>query len=118
MGRQGRRKLPDEQRRTAAALNIRFNESEWKAVEEKAHLAGVTPTEWARYAALERHPPPRRIIPELNQSAWLELSRLTATLNGALWRFRPGGEQALSALFEAVRKELAGVRKQLVGDAK
>ena len=117
MGRQGRRKLPDQERRTAAALNIRFSELEWKVVEEKARQAGVTPTEWARYAALERRPPMRRIIPELNQSAWLELSRLTAALNGAIWRFRPGTEQALSTLFEAVRNELSSVRRQLVGDA-
>src|SRR5437763_6547792 len=107
MGKQGRRKLPSEERREAAALNIRFNEREWKVVEEKAREAGVTPTEWARYAALERNPPPRRIIPKLNQSAWLELSKLAATLHGATWRFRPGSEEPLSVLFEAVRQELA-----------
>lgn len=118
MGRQGRRKLPDQERRTAAALNIRFNEPEWKVIEEKARQAGVTPTEWARYAALERQPPARHIIPELNQSAWLELSKLTATLNSAIWRFRPGTEHTLSRIFEAVRDELASVRRQLVGDAK
>jgi hypothetical protein len=118
MARFGRRKLPDNERRTAGTLNVRLNERELKAVEEKARQAGVTPTQWARFAALERNPPERRVIPALNQSAWLELSKLTATLNGAVWRFRPGSEQALSTLFEIVQHELASVRSQLVGDTK
>lgn len=118
MPRLGRRKLPDNERRTAGTLNVRLNERELKGVEEKARQAGITPTEWARFAALERHPPERRIIPPLNQSAWLELSKLTATLNGAIWRFRPGSEQALSTLFEIVQQELSRVRSQLVGDVK
>lgn len=117
MARLGRRKLPDNERRTAGTLNVRLNERELKAIEEKAREAGITPTEWTRFAALERNPPERRIIPALNQSAWLELSKLTATLNGAIWRFRPGNEQALSTLFEIVQQELSRVRSQLVGDA-
>lgn len=118
MARLGRRKLADHERRTAATLNVRLNEHELKTIEGKARQAGVTPTQWARFAALERDPPQRRIIPPLNQSAWLELSKLTATLNSAVWRFRPGSEQALSTLFEIVQHELASVRSQLVGDTK
>lgn len=118
MARLGRRKLPDQERRTAGALNIRLNKYELRVIEEKAREAGITPTQWARFAALERDPPERRIIPPVNQLAWLELSRLTATLNGAIWRFRPGGEQALSRLFDTIRRELSSVRSQLVGDSK
>lgn len=59
MPRLGRRRLPDEQRRTAANLNVRFNRQEWAMVEQKAADAGVTPTEWARLAALDRNPPPK-----------------------------------------------------------
>lgn len=117
MGRLGRRKLPDDQRRTAATLNVRLNEHELKIVGQKAEQAGVTATEWARLAALERDPPPRRVIPELNRLAWLELSRLAATLNGKMWRFQPGTEDDLSASFEAVRRELQSVRNQLLGNA-
>jgi hypothetical protein len=117
MARLGRRKLPDEQRRTAASLNVRFNRQEWETVEQKASGAGVTPTEWARLAALDRNPPPRRVIPELNEEAWRELARLTATLNAAMWRFRPGAEDGLRELFLSVRQELHHVRMGLKGEA-
>src|SRR2546421_12304977 len=116
MAHLGRRPLPDNQRRTAASLNVRFNRQEWKAIEEKAAAAGVTPTEWARLASLERDPPPRRVVPELNQSAWRELGRLAAALNGAKRRFRPGAEGGLRELFQAVRGELHVVRMQLKGE--
>lgn len=117
MTKLGRRKLPDEQRRTAASLNVRFNQHEWEAVEQKAAAAGVTPTEWARLAALGRNPPPRRVVPELNQQAWRELGRLAAALNGAVWRFHPGAEGGLREMFDAVRRELYAVRMQLKGEA-
>jgi hypothetical protein len=107
--------MADGERRTAGFTNTRFNAEEWKVVCEKAEAAGLTPTEWTRYAALERHPPRRRVIPEINQEAWRELARLAATLNGAMWRFRPGQEVALREAFEAVRRELAAVRNELIG---
>ena len=47
-------------------LNVRLNQEEKVIVEEKAHDAGITVHEWARLAALERHPPVRSIVPELN----------------------------------------------------
>jgi hypothetical protein len=117
MARLGRRRLPDEQRRAAASLNVRFNQQEWETVERKAAAAGVTPTEWARLATLDRDPPPRRVVPELNEEAWRELARLTAALNGAMWRFRPGAEGGLRELFLSVREELYHVRMGLKGEA-
>lgn len=89
MGRYGRPKLANAERRTATALLIRLNEEEHRVIEAKARAAGVTMTEWARYAAMERDPPAKKIIPELNRKAWLELSRLAATLNGAIRQQRP-----------------------------
>lgn len=117
MGRPGRRRLPEKQRRTAGSLNVRFNQQEWTTVEEKAAAAGVTPTEWARLAALGRNPPPPRVVPELNEAAWRELARLAAALNAAVWRFRPGAEGGLRELFEVVRRELHSVRMALKGEA-
>jgi hypothetical protein len=115
MGKYGRPRLPEGQRREAGALHLRLNSEERRIVEEKASNAGVTPHEWARHAALERDPPERRIIPELNREAWLEMSKLMATLNGAIWRFQPGGESSLGDAVEGVRRELATVRRLLVG---
>lgn len=115
MGKYGRPKLPEGERRDAGALLVRLNQKERKIVDEKAATAGVTPHEWARLAALERDPPERRLIPELNREAWLEMAKLMATLNGAIWRFQPGREGALRAAVEGVRQELAAVRNLLIG---
>ena len=117
MGKYGRPKLPEGERRAAGALHIRLNAEERRLVEEKAAKAGITPHEWARLAALERDPPPRQIIPELNREAWLEMAKLMATLNGAVWRFQLGGEAGLRAAVEGVRQELAVVRNLLIGGA-
>lgn len=115
MGKYGRPRLPAGERRDAGALHIRLNEEERLIVDEKAAAAGVTPHEWARLAALERDPPERRVIPELNRGAWLEMAKLMATLNGAVWRFQPGREGSLRDAVEGVRQELAEVRNLLIG---
>jgi hypothetical protein len=117
MGKYGRPKLADDERREALSLNVRFNERERRIVEAKAQAAGVTVTEWARLASLEQEPPERRVIPEVNRAAWLELSKLAATLNGAIWRFRPGDEYQLHAAIENVRWQLASFRNGLIGNA-
>lgn len=116
MGNYGRPKLSDQKRRMALTLNVRLNAGEREIVERKAREAGVTRTEWARLAALEKNPPARRVIPEINREAWLELARLAATLNMALGRFNAGDERELATAFEALRGELAGVRNQLIGN--
>jgi hypothetical protein len=116
MGQYGRPKLSDEERRTALTLNVRLNVGEREIVERKAREAGVTPTEWARLAALERSPPARRVIPEINRAAWLELAHLAATLNTALGRFNSGDENELVSTFKSLRRELAHVRNQLIGN--
>ena len=116
MGKYGRPKLTDEERRSALTLNVRLNAGEREIVERKSREAGVTPTEWARLAALEKSPPARRVIPEINREAWLELARLAATLNTALGRFQTGDEGDLATAFESLRGELAGVRNRLIGN--
>ena len=116
MGKYGRPKLTDDERRTALTLNVRLNSGEGEIVVRKAHEAGVTPTEWARLAALEKSPPARRVIPEINREAWLGLGRLAATLNTALGRFRAGGEDELASLIEPVRGQLAHMRNLLIGN--
>lgn len=116
MGKFGRPKLPSSKRREAGALHVRLNQEERKIVEEKAREAGVTPHEWARLAALERNPPLRQIIPELNKTAWRDTAKTLATLKTALWRLQPGMEGSLKDMLESVKDELITVRKLLVGD--
>lgn len=116
MGKYGRPKLSDAERRTALTLNVRLNAGEREIVERKAREAGVTPTEWARLAALEKSPPARRVIPEINREAWLELARLAATLSTALGRLQTKDGGALAHKIESLRDELAGVRNYLIGN--
>lgn len=116
MGKYGRPKLSEEKRRTALSLNVRLNAGEREIVERKAREASVSPTEWARLAAVEKSPPARRMIPEINREAWLELARLAATLNTVVGQFQPGDECDLAVMLEALRGELAGVRNRLIGN--
>jgi hypothetical protein len=116
MGRYGRPKLPEAERRTALTLNVRFNKQEKEIVERKAHDAGVTVTEWARLAALEQRPPERRVIPEINRETWLELARLTMTLNGMKCQFQPSVESSLRKAIDAVQVQLGEIRNRLVGN--
>lgn len=115
MGRSGRRKLAQSERRTAGALLVRLNERELQTVTRKAAAAGVSPTEWARYAALGRNPPRIQVVPELNHKAWLELGRLAGTVGRAIWRFRPGGEGSLGTQVAHLDEELRAVRNLLIG---
>lgn len=115
MGKYGRPKLSENKRRTAKAPNVRLNEEELEIVKQKAGDAGVTVTEWMRLAALERDPLPHRVIPEMNGGAWLELSKLATTVNGALSHFRPEDGDELRTVLEALRYELAAVRNDLIG---
>ena len=108
--------MSDEERRTALTLSVRLNAGEREIVERKAQKAGVTPTEWARLAALEKSPPARRVIPGINREAWLKLAPLAATLNTTLRRFQSEGESELASTLDALRGELAGVRNQLIGN--
>jgi hypothetical protein len=115
VGKYGRPKLDPGKRRDAALINLRLNEEEKVVVEEKARDAGVKVHEWVRLAALERHPPSRPIIPEINHEAWHQTARTLATLKGAIYRYQPGADAALMALLESARDELAALRKLLVG---
>jgi hypothetical protein len=115
VGRYGRPKLPAHKRRDAATLNIRLNQEEREIVEEKARDAGITVHEWARFAALERHPPLRPIVPEINHAAWLQTGELMETLTGTIHRLREGRQGSLLAAVEGIRAELATVRNLLLG---
>lgn len=118
MGKYGRPKAGPGKRRDAPRVNVRFNQEERINVEEKARDAGVPVHEWVRLAALERHPPLRPIIPEINHEAWHETAKTLATLKGAIYRFQPGMDASLIALLEGVKDELVTVRNLLVGGDK
>jgi hypothetical protein len=96
-------------------LNVRLNPEEKVIVEEKAEQAGVTPHEWMRLAALERDPPVRQLIPELNSEAWHKMAPLVEALERASRSLQPGREGSLRSAVEEVHRELVAVRNLLIG---
>lgn len=71
----GRKPVPDEDKRKHA-VTCRLTDAELVHVD--LLRGNMTAGEWIRTAALGRPP---RIVPELNRSAWLELSRAASNLN-------------------------------------
>lgn len=118
MGNYGRPRLPDEKRRSIT-LPVRLNDEELAVIEAKAIEAGISPSAWMRLAAQERNPPPRcRVLPELNHEAWKELAQVSRDLSDAVWKFEAGDESSLGAVVVQMRRELATVRSQLIGNKK
>lgn len=118
MGRYGRPKLPENERREALTLNVRFNEQEKQILIEKARRAGVTATEWVRFCSLEIDPPERRVIPELNREAWLELSRLNSLLCAEITDISDHENVELKDSLITLQQLLIDVRNRLIGNEK
>lgn len=114
----GRPKLAEGKRRSAKAYNIRYNESESSIVEKKAIDAGTTPTEWIRAASLERQPKSKRVIPEVNQYAYLKLSKLVEASTEQIWNFAPGDENNLHEILIKVKREISELQNALTGEIK
>ena len=115
MGKCGRPKMAEEKRRGAKAYNVRYNEIESSIVEEKAAYAGTTPTEWIRAASLERQPKSKKVIPEINQQAYLQLSKLIEAATEQIWNFAPGDEDELHEILLEVRREVGKLQNILTG---
>jgi len=114
--RHGRPKLADNERREALTLNVRFNEEEARVVTEKAATAGVTPTEWARAAALGRTPKARVVVPEINREAWLNLAGLAANFNRTMALINEGRDIGVRReMAEHLQHELTSLRAALLG---
>lgn len=107
--RPGRKPLAPEDRRRHG-VTCRLTDAERDHVDT---LRGsVTRGEWLRRAALSAPP---RIVPELNQQAWLELSRLAANLNQLSRAVNEGRlERPLVDLAE-LRQQVQKLRQQLLG---
>lgn len=116
MGKYGRPKAPKEKRRDAKAYNVRYSEEEDFIVVEKATVAGVTTTEWIRTASLERQPKSKRVIPEINQLAFLKLSKLIEAATEGIWKFEPGEENDLHKTLSELKQEAGSLQKILMGE--
>lgn len=95
-------------------LNIRFTESEYSALCEKAAAANLTPTDYA-HAELIRADMPK-FVPLVNREIYAKLLPLTTNLNQLAKMGQAGGNVVvdLKAL-KAIYAEVVALRKSLIG---
>lgn len=111
----GRPKVDPEARRSLSLPPIAVNEVERIRIEAQAHAAGVSVSEWMRYAAQRIDPPRRRVIPQINQEAWLGLGEDLKTLRQLKWVLESEGERTVILALRRVEDELKKLRHQLIG---
>lgn len=79
--------LPPEQRRTHT-VSTRFNKLELHELDRLSISVGLRRGEYLRLACFRQLPP---TIPELNKSAWLELSKAASNLNQIAYQLNKKG---------------------------
>lgn len=75
MAKVGRKKLAESEKKKHQ-INCRVTDTELKIIDSRR--GGIKKTEWLTRTALKKPPV---IIPEINQKAWSELSRVASNLN-------------------------------------
>lgn len=98
-------------------LNIRFTESEYSALCEKAAAASLTPTDYAHAELIGADMP--KFVPLVNREIYAKLVPLTTNLNQLARMGQAGGNVVvdLKAL-KAIYAEVVALRKSLIGAAK
>ncbi len=113
----GRPKIDADAKRSLSLPPIKVNEVERIRIEAQAQAAGLPVSTWARYAAQNIAPPKRRIIPQLNQEAWLQLGDELISLRRLKWKLETDGERAVVAALGRVEEEMKQLRNKLIGAA-
>lgn len=111
----GRPKADPAARRSLSLPPIAVNEVERIRVEAQAQAAGVSVSEWVRYAAQRIDVPKRAVIPALNREAWLALGDDLNTLRRLKWVLESEGEQSVITALMRVEGELKKLRNKLIG---
>lgn len=111
----GRPKIDAAEKRSLSLPPVKVNEVERIRIEAQAQAAGVSVSTWMRYAAQEIAPPKRRVIPPLNQAAWLELGDELNSLRRLRWQLECDGERAVISALRRVEGELKMLRSRLIG---
>jgi hypothetical protein len=114
MKRGGRPLMDAQQRRSLTLPPVKVNAKERTVIAAKAKAANLSLSAWQRYAAQERDPPRPRIIPALNQEAWLQLGVELRELRRLKLYFRAVGAVSVVAKLERIEHELKAVRDQLI----
>lgn len=107
--------MEDEKRRSLSLPPVKVNAQERSRIEAKAEAAHLSLSAWQRYAAQERNPPRPRIIPAINQEAWLQLAADLRELRHLKLYFLAEGLDGVVTILEEIEKGLKAVRNQLLG---
>lgn len=105
--RRGPEPMPISELRTVR-VNVYLHPDEAAELDRRRGSAGLQRGPYMRLAALNKLP---RHIPELNRSAWSELSRIGSNLNQLAREFNQGN----SPLFDDVESALSELRAALIG---
>ncbi|MBO4525133.1 MAG: plasmid mobilization relaxosome protein MobC [Bacteroidales bacterium] len=108
--RRGPAPLSDTDKR-GHTVSVRLNAAELAWLDQARAAVSMQRGEYLRAAALGKLPP---TIPELNQTAWIALSRAAANLNQIAHRLNAGETLPLAE----VQTELAAFRRDLIGVTK
>ena len=92
--------LPPDQLRSKR-LSVYVTEDEFSELTRRAKLVSMRTPAYLRECALERLPP---TVPELNQKAWLELSKSAANLNQIAKALNHGKPVGMGFILDAVNK--------------
>lgn len=105
--RHGPQPLAENERR-GHTVSVRLNVEELAQVDERRATLNMQRGEYLRTAALYALPP---VIPELNKTAWVELSRVGGNLNQIAHRLNAGDALPI----EEIRAALGELRRALIG---
>ena len=103
--------MSDPNERLAAPLSIRFRPDEREKVDERAALAGMTPSAFVRAMALKGRLTVKP-IPEANRDAYLDLARLGNLLNTSI---RQGDPVSLPLLVD-LQRQVRALQLALLGE--
>lgn len=91
-------------------LSVFMTPAERSEIEKRAAAIHLRPAAYLREAALSRLPP---VIPELNKTAWVELSRIGGNLNQIAHQLNAGDSLPIAEIQQALgelRRALIGVK--------
>lgn len=95
------------------SVSCRLTDAELALVD--ARRGKVRRGEWLRLAALSKPP---RVVPELNRSAWVDLSRTASNLNQLTHAMNGGSLPSsgdLASVLDALRADLDALRLAMIG---